>query len=171
MLEILKYVLPSLVVFAAVFLVLHYHHKQLREKNKIEIILNNRKTILPLRLQAYERLILFLERISPESLIMRSQRPNLSVYDLQSKLLKTVRNEFNHNLTQQLYVSNDAWKQVRYAREGIVKIINSCAEQHDPKKAAMHLSKSILEESAGAKNPSLKAIEILKTEAQHILKT
>ncbi len=170
MLEILKYVLPSLVVFAAVFLVLHYHLKQQREKNKIEIILNNRKTIIPLRLQAYERLILFLERVSPESLIMRTQRPDLSVYDLQSKLLKTVRNEFDHNLTQQLYVSNDAWKHVRFARENIVKLINSSAEQHDPKKPAMHLSKTILEESAGAKNPTLKAIFLLKSEAQTILK-
>ncbi|WP_462281435.1 DUF7935 family protein, partial [Salinivirga cyanobacteriivorans] len=115
MLEILKYILPGLIVFAAVYLVLHYHLKQQREKAKVEVMLNNRKTIIPLRLQAYERLLLFLERISPEALIMRIQRPSLSVFELQSKLLQTIRTEFDHNLTQQLYVSNDAWKYVRNA--------------------------------------------------------
>ncbi|HKK59974.1 MAG TPA: hypothetical protein VJ937_10880 [Salinivirga sp.] len=171
MLEILKYILPGLIVFAAVYLVLHYHLKQQREKAKVEVMLNNRKTIIPLRLQAYERLILFLERISPEALIMRIQRPNLSVFELQSKLLQTIRTEFDHNLTQQLYVSNDAWKYVRNARENVVKIINSSAEQHDPKKPAMHLSKTILEDSTGSNDPTKKAIHFLKSEGQVILKS
>lgn len=170
MLEILKYILPSIIVFAAVYLVFHFHLKQQRDKARVEIMLNNRKTIIPLRLQAYERLILFLERISPEALIMRIQRPNLSVFDLQSKLLQTIRTEFDHNLTQQLYVSNDAWKYVRNARENVVKLINSSAAQHDPKKPAMHLSKSILEDSTGSNDPTKKAIEFLKSEGQVILK-
>jgi hypothetical protein len=171
MLEFLQYILPSLVVFAAVYLVLHYNFKQQREKQRVEVLLNNRKTIMPIKLQAYERLILFLERITPEALIMRSQRPNLTVYDLQTRLLKTIRNEFDHNLSQQLYVSNDAWKMVRNSRENVVKLVNSCAEQNDPKKPAMHLSKTILEESTGANNPTVKAIKFLKDEAQVILRS
>ena len=171
MFEFLQYILPSLVVFAAVYLVLHFHLKQQREKQKIEVLLNNRKSILPIRLQAYERLVLFLERITPEALIMRNQRPNLTVYDLQSKLIKAIRSEFDHNLSQQLYVSNDAWKMVRNSRENVVKLINSCAEQNDPKKPAMHLSKTILEESTGANDPTQKAIKFLKEEAQVILRT
>ncbi|PLX23800.1 MAG: hypothetical protein C0599_03675 [Salinivirgaceae bacterium] len=170
MLEILQYILPSIVVFAAVYIVLHFHLKQQREKQKIEVLLNNRKTIIPIRLQAYERLILFLERITPEALIMRHQRPELTVYDLQTKLLKSIRGEFDHNLSQQLYISNDAWKMVRNSRENLVKLINSCAEQLDPKKPAMHLSKTLLEESTGTNDPTSKAINFLKEEAQIILR-
>lgn len=171
MLEILKYILPSIIVFAAVYLVLHFHLKQQREKARLEVMLNNRKTIVPVRLQAYERLILFLERISPEALVMRTQRPNLTVFDLQTKLLKTIRTEFDHNLTQQLYVSNDAWKYVRNAREGVVKLINTSAEAHDPKKPAMHMSKSILEDSTGINDPTQKARAFLKSEVQAILRS
>jgi hypothetical protein len=170
MLEFFQYILPSVVVFAAVYIVLHFHLKQQREKQKIEVLLNNRKTIIPIRLQAYERLILFLERIKPEALIMRHQRPDLTVYDLQTKLLKAIRGEFDHNLSQQLYMSNDAWKMVRNSRENLVKLINSCAEKLDPKKPAMHLSKTILEESTGANDPTSKAIEFLKNEAHVILR-
>ena len=102
---------------------------------------------------------------------MRIQRPNLSVFELQSKLLQTIRTEFDHNLTQQLYVSNNAWKYVRNARENVVKIVNSSAEQHDPKKPAMHLSKTILEDSTGSNDPTKKAIHFLKSEGQAILKS
>lgn len=170
MLELLQYILPSIVVFAAVYIVLHFHLKQQREQQKIEVLLNNRKTIIPLRMQAYERLILFLERITPEALIMRHQRPNLTVFDLQSTLLKTIRNEFDHNLSQQLYISNDAWKMIRNSRENVVKLINSCAERNDPKKPAMDLSKTLLEESTGSNDPTSKAIKFLKEEAQMILR-
>jgi hypothetical protein len=170
MLELLQYILPSVVVFAAVYIVLHYHLKQQREKQRIEVLLNNRKTIIPIRLQAYERLILFLERITPEALIMRYQRPNLTVFDLQTALLKAIRNEFDHNLSQQLYISNDAWKMIRNSRENVVKLINSCAEQNNPKKPAMDLSKTLLEESTGANDPTSKAIKFLKEEAQVILR-
>lgn len=170
MLELFQYILPSIVVFAAVYMVLHLHLKQQREQQKIEVLLNNRKTIIPIRLQAYERLILFLERITPEALIMRHQRPKITVFDLQSTLLKAIRNEFDHNLSQQLYISNDAWRMIRNSRENVVKLINSCAEQNDPKKPAMDLSKTLLEESTGSNDPTSKAINFLKEEAQMILR-
>lgn len=168
MVEIIKYTIPALIVALTVFVVLNYQFKQQLAKNKLEIMLNNRKTIITLRLQAYERLILFLERISPEALIMRIQRPDITVIELQTMLLKTIRTEFDHNLSQQLYVSNDAWERIRNARENTVKLINEAASQHDPKKPAMHLSKTILEESAGASRPTKKAIEFLKSETQAI---
>jgi hypothetical protein len=170
MLEILKYILPSVIVAATVFFILHFQYKQQKTKERVNVFLNNRKTILPIRLQAYERLILFLERISAEALIMRTQRSGLTVFELQSTLLKIIRQEFDHNLSQQLYVSNDAWKLVRNARENVVKIINSAAAELDPKRPAMHLSKAILEESRGSDDPTAKAIRFIKEEIQEILR-
>lgn len=169
MIEILKYILPAIILAITVLLVLNYQFKQQQAQHRLEILLNNRKAIITVKLQAYERLLLFLERISTESLIMRSQKPNLTVFELQSILLKTIRTEFDHNLSQQLYVSNDAWKLIRHARENIVKLINSAAEKHDPKKPAMHLSKSILEEGTSAADPTKKVIEFLKKEMQELL--
>lgn len=170
MIEIIKYTFPALIVAATVFIILNYQFKQQAAKNKFEILLNNRKTIITQRLQAYERLILFLERISPDALIMRTQRPEITVIDLQRMLLKTIRTEFDHNLSQQLYVSNEAWERIRNARENTVKLINSAAQEHDPKKPAMHLSKTILEGSAGTLSPTKKAIDFLKNEIQELFR-
>ena len=170
LIEISKYILPSVIVFLAVYIVQRHQIKLQYLKDKTTILLNNRKTIIPIKLQAYERLVLFLERISIEALVMRLQRPNLKAIELQKKLLSTIRTEFDHNISQQLYVSNEAWQYVKNARENIVKLINSCAEENDPNKSSMHLSQMLLEESVGDRNPSKKAIVFLKSEIKDLLR-
>ena len=82
------------------------------------------KIILTLRLQAYERIILFLERTSPNNLIMRLNKPEMSSLQLQSALVKVIREEFEYNLSQQLYISFKAWELVKNAKEETIKLIN-----------------------------------------------
>jgi hypothetical protein len=135
-LEILKYILPSLVVFAAVYFVIRsfFDHqvKQLREDKQEE----SRKASTPLRFQAYERITLFLERISPSNMVLRVNRPGMSKEALQAELLRTVREEYEHNLAQQIYISDKVWEYVKTAKEEVLSDINTAAAQMKEKDTA-----------------------------------
>ncbi|HVU58797.1 MAG TPA: hypothetical protein VHD83_27240 [Puia sp.] len=80
-----------------------------------------------LQLQAYERLILLIDRIALPNLIQRVAQPELSAREMQSLLIHTIRQEFEHNITQQIYVSAEAWDAVRNYKEQNLLIINQIA--------------------------------------------
>jgi hypothetical protein len=168
-LEILKYILPSVIVFfTAYFILKAYFDKEYKEKD-LELKGSRSKTIIPLRLQAYERLILLMERISPNQLIMRTNSSGLTVKQYQSILLQTIRSEFDHNLAQQMYVSSQAWTLLINAKEEIVKMINTSAGQMKDEANPQNLSTLILEKSLGYKKiPSIQAIDLLKKEVQEL---
>ena len=163
--EILMCTLPALFVFLATYLVMSKMIKSEQLRLKAENVLNNQKYITPIRLQAYERMVLLLERISPQSLIMRTQRPNITNQELQSALLKTIRTEFEHNMAHQLYISDKAWEMVRMAKEDCIKFINQTALQTKPDDNSLQLCKLILEKLLDRDlDPTTKAINYLKEE-------
>lgn len=163
--EILKYTLPALIVLIATYVVLSKMLKYEHHRLQTETALNNQKYITPVRLQAYERMVLLLERISPQSVVMRSQRQNMTNKDLQTLLLKTIRSEFEHNMAHQLYISNKAWEMVRIAKEDSIKLINQSALQTKPDGNSLQLCKIILEKMIDRDNdPTTKAINYLKDE-------
>lgn len=82
------------------------------------------EVVLPLQLQAYERLILFLERIRPISLVNRHLDLYISKQQFQMNMLKNIRDEFDHNLSQQLFVSESVWQTAKGAREELAQMIN-----------------------------------------------
>lgn len=100
---------------------------------------------LPLKLQAYERLILLADRISLPNLINRSSQPGLSVREMQNLLIQTIRQEFDHNITQQIYVSPDAWDAVRNLKEQNILIINQVSSYLPESATGQDLNKSLLE--------------------------
>ena len=163
--EILMCTLPALFVFLATYLVLSKMLNNERRRMQAEAAMNNQKYITPIRLQAYERMVLLLERISPQSLIMRTQRPNITNQELQSALLKTIRSEFEHNMAHQLYISDKAWEMVRMAKEDCIKFINQTALQTKPDGNSLQLCKLILEKLLDRDlDPTTKAINYLKEE-------
>ncbi|MGE4287592.1 MAG: hypothetical protein AB7E36_02795 [Salinivirgaceae bacterium] len=165
LLEILKYTLPALIVFLTAYLILNKLITNEYKKQKVEIVLNNQKIITPIRIQAYERMVLFLERISPQSLVLRSQKPKMTNLDLQNALLRNIRSEFEHNMAHQLYVSDKAWEMVKSAKESLVKLINQNAIRVKPDAPAIQLSKLILEKMMDGENdPTQKALAFLKSE-------
>ena len=167
-LEILKYTLPSLIVFGTAYLIIKSFIDNDQKKRKIEIRLANQKTITPIKLQAYERLTLFLERISPESMIVRVQDPKMTSGFLHQALLKTIRAEYEHNLSQQIYVSTNAWAVVKTAKENVVKLVNNSADRVDPKSPSFELSKVILETMMSNNiMPTNTAIDFLKKEVSN----
>lgn len=165
LLEIFKITIPSIIVFLTAYYVLKTVLQKENENRRVQIILQNQKIITPIRLQAYERIILFLERISPNSIVMRLQTPNMTVQQLQKEMLITIRSEFEHNLSQQLYLSIEAWEQVKIAKEKTIKLINICAEECSPNDLAIKFSQILFEKLIEIeKAPTQEAINFLKEE-------
>lgn len=169
--EVLIIVFGTIVIVNAVVTLL-FVRLFLRNSEKVrkaELLLKNHEIILPLRLQAYERLTLMLERISPESLLTRHNQSGLTSMQLHTLLLTSIRNEFEHNLSQQVYVSAKAWELVKNARHQITVLINGAAQQTNPSAPALELCKKILENVGEyEKLPTSAAIEFMKKEVQKL---
>jgi len=140
-LEILKYILPSLIVFLTVFYFLKKYFENEDKKRNHQTLLKNKDIITPLRLQAYERIILFLERISPESLIIRVNKPGFTSKELHTELINTIRVEWEHNLSQQLYISHKSWEVVKNARANVIQLINIATDKAKGDSQSMNLGK------------------------------
>jgi len=163
--NILKITLPALIVFLTAWVILRNMIRNDEERRRQEVILQGNRTITPIKLQAYERIVLFLERISPESLLMRVSTPGMTVSQLQSALLTAVRSEFEHNLSQQIYMSPQAWEVVRNARSNTIKMINSEAERIKGDAPGIDLSKLLLGRVMEMEHePSRTAIDFIKGE-------
>lgn len=167
LLEILKYTIPALVVFVTVWIMLRSWSKNEKSRRESEFNMHITDDILPIRLQAYERIILLLERISPDSMIMRLSKSNYSARQLQQELLSNITSEFDHNIAQQTYVSAKAWEKVKVAKNQVINLINDTATEVKPDASGPTLGKLILERLTELKNPpSQVAIDFLKQEVK-----
>lgn len=169
-LEVLKYILPSLIVFLTVFYFLKKYFENEDKKRRHQASLKNQDILTPLRLQAYERIILFLERISPESLIVRVNKSGYTSKQLQTELVNTIRIEWEHNLSQQLYISHNSWEVVKNARVNVIQLINIAADKVKGDSQSINLSKEILTSlMSGKKIHTVDAIKFLKEEMSRLL--
>jgi hypothetical protein len=145
MLEILKYTIPALLVILVVYLMLHLLFKSEREKRENELKKANLPVVTPTRLRAYERLTLLLERMNPNNLLVQKANLNQTCFELQTSILDTIHREFEHNISQQIYVSDELWDQIDDARENLIQLINTCAVQCKPDEPASKLATMIVE--------------------------
>lgn len=121
--DILMGVVPSVVVGAVVYLLISKFLKAEGDRHIMEIKKEAVKFSLPVRMQAYERMILLLERIDPVKSVNRVIQPGMTARQLQKRVVAEVRNEFEHNVTQQLYVSKNTWEEVKKAKEESLKVL------------------------------------------------
>lgn len=171
--HVLLALLPSIVVF---FTAYHLLRQFLNSRSRADqasavqaIRQEDRKQTLPLRLQAYERLALFLERIAPGALVFRVHKHSMSSSMLHAELLATVREEFEHNVTQQVYVSDKAWQQVKMAKEETLRIINIAYEQTGENPNGTALSQRIFETASRLSHlPTQSAMLALKEEVRKL---
>ena len=164
-LDILKYILPSLVVFGASYYVMKLFIENEGRKRQLNFKVENAKIITPLRLQAYERVVLFLERITPSSLIMRLLKKDMPSFDFQTLLIQNIRDEFEHNLSQQIYISEPSWELTKNAKEEIIRLINTAAASVPDSATATQLSQAIIQRTLDMKEmPTHKAISMIKKE-------
>jgi len=164
--EISKYLFPLIVLLIAVLLILRHFAKNEITKQKFATIQGNNKLITPIRLQAYERIILLLERIKPDAMALRLQKQGISASQMQILLLGTVRKEFNHNLSQQLYISQEAWQIIVNAKEQITRLINLTSTKMDKDSKSNDFVRALIETyNDFEKKPIEHAIFAIKKEA------
>ncbi|WP_066758537.1 DUF7935 family protein [Crocinitomix algicola] len=175
--QIAIYIIPAIIFFGAVYYITNKWVEVQREKMKLNFIdkkgqgtnstPNNdlNKQFLPMQVDAYQRMVLFLERISPNNMVMRLNNPGLPARAFQQKLLENIRQEYEHNLAQQIFISSDAWSKVQASKEEVLKIINMAATKLEGTALANDLSKGIFEITAQLKSqPTDQAIAFLKDE-------
>ncbi len=162
--EIIKILLPSAIVFlTAYYLVKNFLDHESR-KRVVDLKLANQTVITPIRLQAYERVILLLERINPTSMVMRLNKLGSAV-EFQGELLKTIRTEYEHNLSQQIYMSTKSWDAIVKAKEETIKLINVASTRITANSSAMELAQAIISVSSQLTElPTKAAIEYVKKE-------
>jgi len=164
-LNALQYTIPSIVALAAALLVVKAFLDKETQELKHDYILKNQKTITPIRLQAYERIIMFLERISPTNLISRVQESGMSAKQLQISLLQQIRAEYEHNISQQIYVSDQTWELTKNSKESLVKLINVASRDMKKDASAFDLSGAILNVYLKVENPPIEmAVKQIKDE-------
>lgn len=165
--EILKYALPSIFLLILCYMMLTNFMENEEKRRSYFLKKETQKSALPIRLQAYERLSLFLERITPDRLLVRMHSQGLNAKQYQTLLVETIRQEFEHNLSQQIYVSEEAWKLVVDAKSATVGIINNIANEFSEKDDGLKLRKTILNRTMAMEQfPTKKALRYLKGEVK-----
>ncbi len=163
--DLLKVILPAGLVLWAMYLTVSSFIKKDLVQKELDIKAKTTKTLLPIRLQAYERMALFLERISPNNLLIRLNGRAVNVTDFQQLMLAEIREEFSHNLSQQVYMSDEAWTTIKNAMNETVALINLSAKDLAPDAPALELSKRIFEVVMNkGVNSSDEALRLVKQE-------
>jgi hypothetical protein len=144
LLDILKFTLAGIgTVYAAFYLIKPYLDKseglQLMELKK-----SISSQTLPLRLQAYERIVLFVERVNPANMLIRLSSPGISAAELHSMIVSEIRNEFQHNITQQIYVSSRAWTLVTRVKDDTLSVVTNAVKALPETATGLELSKTVL---------------------------
>lgn len=169
-LEIAKFLVPSLIVFATAYYLLNSYLDNQLKMRKIDLQTKKSNQVVPLRLQAYERLVLLLERLSPPNLIGRLRKDNITIPEMQLAMIASIRSEFEHNYSQQIYVSENAWAMVKSTIEESISTINATASQLPTDASPVDFSRSLLHATlqGSGSMPSERAISFLKKEVQTI---
>src|ERR1700712_740774 len=144
LLEIVKLTLAGVgVVYVAFYLLKPY-----LDRSETVQLVELKKTIssqtLPLRLQAYERIVLFVERVNPANMLVRLAGTDLSAAELHSIIVAEIRNEYQHNITQQIYVSARAWAIVKRVKDDTLSVVTNAVKALPENTTGLELSKTIL---------------------------
>ncbi len=144
-LEIIKITVPALIVFLTVYFLLKKFIEGQERMKMLEIKEKQQKVSTPMRLQAYERLSLFCERISLQNLVLRLNKEGLSAAEFHIALLLAIQQEYEHNITQQVYVSEKLWTIIKMAKDDAVNFTSLVAESVNPKADARELAQALVD--------------------------
>lgn len=168
---ILQYFIPALLVLVTAYLLIDKLLKNEEARRNFEIKKQNQPIVTPIKLRAYERLILFLERITPHNMLLNKVEPNMTALELQNVLLNDIRKELEHNYSQQIYISDDVWETIKNAQENTIQLINLCSSQCQPQETATNLATLIIQVYESKEETAIDAAkEALKNEVNDLLK-
>ena len=164
------YIIILIFIVSLLLIIKWFLNKEVKEK-RIEFHMAFKKELLPQRLRAYERITLLLERISPESLVLREQKQGLTCMQFHTMLLRIIRQEFEHNLAMQIYISSHSWSMVEKCRDEVLKLINTSASSVNPANQSIELGTAIINNAtSGVNNQIDKALETLRKDVEILYK-
>ncbi len=160
--QLFAFLIPSLVTGGIAFYFFKMHTNNEEGRRRYLLHKDTQQNTLPIRLQAYERMALFLERISLPSLMVRVAPQSADKNAYESLLVKSIENEFDHNLSQQIYLSDDCWNVIKAAKSATVQIIRKAAMSESD--SADKLREDVLTQSMDKQSPSATALAFVKRE-------
>ncbi len=165
--QFMSFIVPAAIVFGICYYFISKFVDEQHTLRLLELKKEQMKELTPLKLQAYERLTLFLDRVSPDNLVVRLSKRGQSAAQLRAELVGTISGEYNHNISQQIYVSDDAWKMIQAVKEQIIGLVEQCYSECAEGESGPQLGKRILtrlmEQNAA---PTQNAIHLLKKEIE-----
>jgi hypothetical protein len=160
--QLFAYLLPAVVTGAVAFYFFRLHTNNEEGRRRFLLHKESQKSALPLRLQAYERMALFLERISIPSLVVRIAPKSSDKAEYENLLIKHIENEFEHNLSQQIYMSDECWNIIKAAKNATIQSIRKAGMSES--ESANKLREDILNETMDRQSPSVTALAYIKKE-------
>ena len=165
--QLLLYLLPAVIVALMAFYFFSMHTRNEEQRRKYLLHKENQKHSFPVRLQAYERMALFLERISPGNLLVRTKPNNEDKDEYASLLIKIIEQEFEHNLAQQIYVSGECWNVIKASKNATITNFRKTAGREDIQNAS-EFRQQILSSLMEQQPPSETGLAYIKKEVSDL---
>lgn len=165
--EIIAYTLPSLITGTVAYLLFNSHFKDQQNTRRWLLQKDNQAATLPLRLQAYERMTLFMERINPSQLLVRITPHSEDKNEYQNFVIAQVEQEFEHNMTQQIYISDECWSIIITAKNATIQMVRLAAK-NEKVTDANSLREVIISDLLEKPSPSSAALAFIKNEVAQL---
>ncbi len=165
-LQLFAYLLPAVVTGVIAFYFFRLHTKNEEGRRRFLLHKDSQKETLPVRLQAYERMALFLERIAINNLVVRVGPKGQDKSNYENLLIKQIEKEFEHNLSQQIYMSDECWNIIKAAKSATIQIIRSAGMSES--ETADKLREDILNQTMDKQSPSTTALAFVKKEISQL---
>ena len=166
LLESIGYILPATVTGLVAYYMFKGFVKQQNSSKKLELLSERKKAALPTKLKAYERMLLFCDRINPVKMLVRIKPLSENTHDYLQLLIANIEQEFEHNLVQQIYISNDSWTAILATKNGIINKLKQVAETSN---SANNLRENVIMHYAKTLPPADTAISFIKNEVKKLL--
>lgn len=166
--QLLFYCVPAAITGVVAFYFFGKHTENEEGRRRYLLHREAQKDALPVRLQAYERMTLFLERITPSNLIVNTAPIGNSKNDYEAMIIQQIETEYNHNIAQQIYMTEECWSIIKAAKNTTIQIIRKVA-MSSKIDTADKLREAVLNEFMEKQAPSITAISYIKNEVSQII--
>ncbi len=167
LIELLSYTLPAIITGVVAYYFFNLHTKNEEGRRRYLLNKDTQKDSLPLRLQAFERMTLFLERINPGKLLIRLSPNSEDKNEYENLLISSIEQEFEHNLTQQIYMSDECWTVIVTAKNATIQMIRR-TNMSDRVDTANKLREVIMNDLMDKQSPSAVALSYIKNEVKYL---
>lgn len=165
--QLFFYLLPALIVGGLAFYFFNLHTRNEEQRRRFLLQKENNKHAFPVRMQAYERMALFLERIAPGNLLVRITPYNDKKEDYAELLVKTIEQEFEHNLAQQIYISDECWNVIRASKNATINNLRKTAADEEIQNVVDY-RKKVISSVLDGDSPSSTGLAYLKNEVARL---